>query len=125
VWPGLCYFPDFTRAEARAWWASLYGPYLQNGVDGVWNDMNEPAVFNVPGKTMPEDNVHRADSELGGTGPHARYHNIFGMEMIRATREGTIASGGEPARFALALKGILGKRLTYTALTGSELPQTC
>ena len=33
--------------------------------------------------------------------------------------------GTDAMRFALALKGILGKRLTYTALTGSELPQTC
>jgi hypothetical protein len=33
--------------------------------------------------------------------------------------------GDDAMRFALALKGILGKRLTYSALTGSELPQTC
>jgi transposase-like protein len=33
--------------------------------------------------------------------------------------------GSDAMRFALALKGIIGKRLTYTALTGSELPQTC
>jgi transposase-like protein len=33
--------------------------------------------------------------------------------------------GNDAARFIAGLKGILGKRLTYTALTGSELPQTC
>jgi hypothetical protein len=33
--------------------------------------------------------------------------------------------GNDATRFALALKGIIGKRLTYVALTGSELPQTC
>ncbi len=33
--------------------------------------------------------------------------------------------GNDASRFALSLKGIINKRLTYTALTGSELPQTC
>jgi len=33
--------------------------------------------------------------------------------------------GSDAMRFVLALKGIIGKRLTYAALTGSELPQTC
>jgi transposase-like protein len=33
--------------------------------------------------------------------------------------------GNDAFRFAAALKGIIGKRLTYTALIGSELPQTC
>ena len=33
--------------------------------------------------------------------------------------------GTDAMRFALALKGIVNKRLTYTALTGSELPETC
>jgi alpha-glucosidase len=47
--------------------------------------MNEPAVFDGPGLTMPLDNVHRG---FGG-GSHARFHNVYGMLMIMATREGT------------------------------------
>jgi len=104
----LCFFPDFTRADTRAWWAGLYAPFLARGVDGVWNDMNEPAVFKVKSKTMPEDNVHRADPELGGTGPHARYHNIYGMQMIRATREGMSAARPERRPFVLSRANFLG-----------------
>jgi alpha-glucosidase len=66
VWPGECVFPDYTNAKVREWWAGLYHDFMATGIDGVWNDMNEPAVFNVPSKTMPEDNWHRADPELGG-----------------------------------------------------------
>jgi alpha-glucosidase len=120
VWPGLCYFPDFTRADVRTWWASLYGPYLKSGVDGVWNDMNEPAVFNVPTKTMPEDNVHRADSELGGNGPHARYHNVFGMEMIRATRDGMMAARPDRRPFVLSRSGFLGSHRYGATWTGDN-----
>lgn len=47
--------------------------YFQQGVDGVWNDMNEPAVFVGPTMTMPETNVHRG---YGG-GNHSRFNNII------------------------------------------------
>jgi alpha-glucosidase len=70
VWPGDSRFPDYLRADVRDWWADLYPPFLSVGVDAVWNDMNEPAVFSSS-KTMPEDNIHRADAALGGTDTHA------------------------------------------------------
>ncbi len=120
VWPGLCFFPDFTRSATRAWWASLYAPFLAQGVDGIWNDMNEPAIFKTESKTMPEDNVHRADPELGGTGPHARYHNIFGMEMIRATRVGIAAARPEKRPFVLSRANFLGGQRYGATWTGDN-----
>ncbi len=42
----------------------LYGQFLSLGINGIWNDMNEPAVFNVDAKTMPRSNRHRADPDL-------------------------------------------------------------
>ena len=48
VWPGECVFPDFTMPETRAWWAGLYKDFIAQGIDGVWNDMNEPSVFSGP-----------------------------------------------------------------------------
>jgi len=120
VWPGRCYFPDFTRAEVRAWWAARYGPLLAQGVDGVWNDMNEPAIFNVPTKTMPEDNLHRADPELGGPGPHARYHNVYGMQMIRATREGLAAARPDRRPFVLSRANFLGGQRYGATWTGDN-----
>lgn len=101
VWPGPCVFPDFPQSKARLWWSSLVKDFTEYGVDGIWNDMNEPAVFKVKlskfltfhynisllninlsvfffqtvTKTMPETNVHRGDAELGGCQSHAHYHN--------------------------------------------------
>jgi alpha-glucosidase len=120
VWPGLCYFPDFTRAATRAWWAALYAPFLSQGVDGVWNDMNEPAVFKLPSKTMPEDNIHRADAELGGVGSHAQYHNVYGMEMIRATREGMVAARPDRRPFVLSRANFLGGQRYGATWTGDN-----
>jgi len=120
VWPGPCAFPDFTRAETRAWWAGLYREFLSSGIDGVWNDMNEPAVFEAPEKTMPGDNRHEADAALGGPGPHTKYHNIYGMQMVRATREGIQAARPEKRPFVLTRANFLGGHRYAATWTGDN-----
>ena len=45
VWPGRCCFPDFLREDVRRWFGDLYIPLLEAGIEGFWNDMNEPALF--------------------------------------------------------------------------------
>jgi len=86
VWPGLCCFPDFTNPEVRKWWAGLYKELIaETGVHAVWNDMNEPAVMEVPTKTAPLDTRHDYD---GHPCTHRKAHNIYGTQMIRATYEG-------------------------------------
>ena len=45
VWPGRCCFPDFLREDVRRWFGDLYMPLLEAGIEGFWNDMNEPALF--------------------------------------------------------------------------------
>lgn len=90
VWPGPSVFPDFTRKAARDWWGGLYSGFLDMGIAGFWNDMNEPAIFETPTKTMPLDTVHRVDSDdfAARDASHAEVHNIYGMENARATFEG-------------------------------------
>lgn len=86
VWPGECYFPDFTRPEVRDWWSGLFKELIEDlGVKGVWNDMNEPAVMEVPNKTFPDDVRHDYD---GNPCSHRKAHNVYGMQMARATYQG-------------------------------------
>ncbi len=86
VWPGECYFPDFTRPEVREWWSGLYREMIEDiGVRGVWNDMNEPALFEVESKTFPMDVRHDYD---GHPCSHRKAHNVYGMQMARATYNG-------------------------------------
>ncbi|MGC1516921.1 MAG: glycoside hydrolase family 31 protein [Maribacter sp.] len=86
VWPGECNFPDFTNPEVREWWAELYKEFMTEiGVHAVWNDMNEPAVMEVPSKTAPLDTRHDYD---GHPCTHRKAHNVYGMQMVRATYEG-------------------------------------
>jgi alpha-glucosidase len=95
VWPGPAVFPDYTRAQTRDWWGTLYKEFATEGVSGFWNDMNEPSVFGGPGNTMPLDNIHRiegasAEGFADRTATHAEIHNIFGMQNERATYEGLL-----------------------------------
>ena len=45
VWPGKVHFPDFMKSETRNWFGEKYQILLDMGIDGFWNDMNEPAIF--------------------------------------------------------------------------------
>jgi alpha-glucosidase len=120
VWPGPCVFPDFTRAATRAWWSGLVGGFAGSGADGIWNDMNEPAIFDVDSKTMPETNRHRADPELGGSGPHLRYHNVYGSLMARATYEGLLAARPDRRPFVLTRAGFIGSQRYAACWTGDN-----
>ncbi|GJP38512.1 hypothetical protein CLOM_g1878 [Closterium sp. NIES-68] len=84
-WPGSSSYLDVLSPEIRAWWAgkfaySSYGGSTPNLY--IWNDMNEPSVFNGPEVTMPKDNLH-----FGGV-EHRDVHNAYGYYYHLATAEG-------------------------------------
>jgi len=121
VWPGLCVWPDFTRAGVRAWWGRRTAEFAEAaGADGIWNDMNEPAVFEVREKSMPETVRHEADAELGGPGFHTRYHNVYGMQMARATFEGLRAARPDRRPFVLSRANYIGGQRFAAAWTGDN-----
>ena len=106
VWPGLTHFTDFFQPEAREWFGRQYAFYTEQGVEGFWNDMNEPAIFYseytsrlskkdfIPGgdgNYQPGTNLvdyknffHQID---GKTVVHHDVHNAFGYLMTRSAGE--------------------------------------
>ena len=120
VWPGMCAFPDYTRPETCEWWAGLYKDFMAQGIDGVWNDMNEPAVFGGPDSTMPVDNWHRGGGKLLA-GSHAKYHNVYGMLMVKASREGILAANPKKRPFVLTRSNYLGGHRYAATWTGDNV----
>jgi len=116
VWPGNCVFPDFTMEETRTWWATLYKDFMAQGVDGVWNDMNEPAVFNDT-MTANRDAWHRG---FGG-GFHERFHNVYGFLMIKASRDGIMAANPDKRPFVLSRANFLGGQRYGATWTGDNV----
>lgn len=119
VWPGPCAFPDFTRPETRTWWGSLYKDYMAKGIDGVWNDMNEPSVFDGPDGTMPTDNIHRGGGDLQPD-VHLRYHDVYGMLMVKASRDGILKVNPDKRPFVLSRSGYLGSHRYAATWTGDN-----
>ena len=82
VWPGKSVYPDFLNSKTRAWWADNQKIMMNDGVSGIWNDMNEPASFKGP---LPDDVIFDND---GIKVSHKEAHNVYGHFMAKATYEG-------------------------------------
>ncbi|MGK0185799.1 MAG: alpha-glucosidase [Verrucomicrobiales bacterium] len=117
VWPGECVFPDFTRPDVRDWWAGLFKELIaDDGVAGVWNDMNEPAVFEMG--TFPRDVRHDYD---GNPCSHRKAHNIYGMQMVRASCDGVQRFNGGQRPFLITRSAYAGTQRYCSGWTGDNV----
>ena len=118
VWPQECVFPDFTHPRVREWWGHLYGAlYLEQGVAGFWNDMNEPAVFKTSRLTFPDEVRHDYDGQLTN---HQKAHNIYGQQMARATYEGLKKLDPKRRPFVLTRASFAGGQRHAATWTGDN-----
>jgi len=118
VWPGACHFPDYTKPSVREWWSTLYEDMVKNdGVHGFWNDMNEPADFNEK-KTFPRHIRHDFD---GHPCSHRRAHNVYGTQMVRATRDGIAQYNDGKRPFVITRSAYAGAWRYSSAWTGDNI----
>jgi len=110
VWPGRCHFPDFLNEKVREWWGEAFTALTQPGVEGFWNDMNEPAAWgqNIPwlvkfgGRFMPE------------------IRNVYGMQMARATYNGAKKLLNNKRPFVLTRAAYCGTQRYSAVWTGDN-----
>lgn len=117
VWPGNCVFPDFSSKGVREWWGGLYKGLVDAGVDGFWNDMNEPAVFDVPSRTMDDDVVF---DDSGLQSSHRKMHNVYGLLMAKASFEGLKKLQDPKRPFLLSRSGFSGIQRYAAVWTGDN-----
>ena len=115
VWPGWCCFPDFSRKQTREWWGTLYQGLIDAGVDGFWNDMNEPATW---GGTFPDVIVFNNDGDVTD---HSEMHNLYGALMAKATYEGVLKLKENERPFVLTRSGYVGVQRYATIWTGDNV----
>ncbi|MFC5712943.1 glycoside hydrolase family 31 protein [Thalassorhabdus alkalitolerans] len=116
VWPGNSAFPDFTNEKTRKWWGDKHDFYVDKGIEGIWNDMNEPAVFNET-KTMDTEVMHGND---GDPKTHRELHNVYGLLMGKATYEGMKAQLKGKRPFLLTRAGYSGVQRYAAVWTGDN-----
>ncbi len=145
VWPGKCVFPDFLRDDVKKWWTEQHKSLFQAGVDGIWNDMNEPAVvwddekgeellklaksefdFSVLGrlKALPyqrsyeEEIIHTDD--FGKKWKHVKIRNVYATLEAMATKDAfeKFKNGKRP--FILSRAGFAGIQKYAAVWTGDN-----
>jgi len=117
-WPGNSAYSDFLNPDARDYYADQYklDKYKGSTEDlHVWNDMNEPSVFNGPEVTMHKDNLHHGGVE------HRDMHNIYGHLYTMATYEGLLRRSEAKLRpFVLTRSAFAGTQRYAALWTGDN-----
>ncbi len=113
VWPSWAYFPDFTRKETRTWWGNNLGRLLKKGVQGFWNDMNEPSAW---GQAVPEL-VQFYDNGIGASLKKIR--NVYALEMAKATHDALLEFSGK-RHLILSRSGFAGIQRYAAVWTGDN-----
>jgi len=122
-WPGSSSYLDLVNPAVRDYFSSRYSlANYQGSTENlyIWNDMNEPSVFNGPEVTMPKDCLHHGGLE------HRDIHNQFGHLMLMASYRGLLLRSGEqePAKykrpFILTRSGFAGSQRYAAIWTGDN-----
>ncbi|KAM9466325.1 neutral alpha-glucosidase C isoform 3-T3 [Clarias gariepinus] len=118
-WPDDSCYLDFSSSRTRSWYARQFSLDNYKGSTEslfVWNDMNEPSVFNGPEQTMPKDVVHFSGWE------HRELHNLYGFYQHMATVEGLMTrSGGMERPFVLSRSFFAGSQRMGAIWTGDNV----
>lgn len=118
-WPGSSSWPDYLNPDVCEWWANKFDPEFFPGFPGgivdIWNDMNEPSVFNGPEVTAPKDLVHYNGWE------HRDVHNIYGYLMTKATWTGLMKHRPNVRPFILTRSFFAGSQKYCAAWTGDNM----
>ena len=127
VWPGDVHWPDFSKPHARSWWAEQHRRYLDTGVTGFWNDMNEPAILG--GRDFPDDvrfaygdrDTAEGDGAARGGTDHREAHNVYGLLMAQATYDGLREIRPDERPFLLTRACFSGSQRYAAAWTGDNV----
>ncbi|HTE02036.1 MAG TPA: TIM-barrel domain-containing protein [Mucilaginibacter sp.] len=113
VWPGWCNFADFTSVKGRNWWNKQMKFFADAGISGIWNDMNE---FSTWGQKAPDNILFDYD---GKPTTHLEAHNVYGLQMVRASYEGARQHMAERP-FILSRSGYAGLQRYSAIWTGDN-----
>lgn len=120
-WPGDSRYPDFANKEMRLFWSQQFqfDKYVESTKDlFIWNDMNEPSIFNGPEVSMPISNIHHY---YGQEVRHSELHNLYGFYVHEATFDGLLLRSDNKLRpFVLSRSFFAGSQKYGAIWTGDN-----
>lgn len=111
--PLKVHLPDYTNPKARQWWIDKMQWMQVNGINGYWNDMNEPAVG---GSYLPNNLVFDFD---GRKATSAEAKNVYGFQMARSSYEAGLKYRNGQRPFVLTRSGFAGVQ-RYSAMWSGD-----
>ncbi|KAH0476852.1 MAG: hypothetical protein KVP17_003051 [Porospora cf. gigantea B] len=118
-WPGRSVYPDFLDPRVREVWMGHLAGWLDwDNRLHVWNDMNEPSVFESPEMTLPKDARHVDGRE------HREVHNLYGMFYHRTTFEGLMRARPSKRPFVLSRAFFVGSQKYGAIWFGDSISST-
>lgn len=117
VWPGKAVYTDYTLEAAARCWGDLHRAYLDHGVAGIWNDMNEPSDFvDQTGRTQMDVVTY----DGGTNSPYAANRNVFALNEARATYEGLLRLRPNDRPYIITRAAYAGIQRYSTMWTGDN-----
>lgn len=125
VWPDRALFPDFAREDVRLWWGGQHSESLvAMGVDGIWNDMNEPTVFDRPFDSgtsrMRPFPLGLSHGDEGGRASHLEVRNLYGALEGQATYEGLVRLRPQARPWVLTRSAYVGSQSSCVSWMGDN-----
>ncbi len=114
VWPGWCHFTDYTSTKGRNYWKKEMKFFTENGVSGIWNDMNEIATW---GQKIPSNVLFDFD---GRKGTILEAHNVYGSLMAKTSYDGFRENAINERPFILTRAGYSGMQRYSAIWTGDN-----
>ena len=112
-WPGMSSYVDYFNPAARKFYADQYllENFQLNAVDtGIWNDMNEPTVFDVPEKTISKDSIHYEGWE------HRNLHSMYALMQVKGTHDGIMRRASNQLRPFILTRAFFSGVQRYSAI---------
>ena len=130
LWPGVSVFPDFFQPEAQEFWADEHKFLFEQGIEGIWNDMNEPSfwkselrfkdlVIPLRGEENPKM-YHRINNKKVA---HSYCRNLYGQKQAQATLRAFQKFKPGKRHFILSRSGFAGIQRYAGIWTGDNLSQ--
>ncbi|UHH00621.1 TIM-barrel domain-containing protein [Pseudomonas sp. 7-41] len=144
------YYPDLGRPEVQTWWGQQYQYLLSAGLEMIWQDMTDPAIYayydtpqmqqaandivdsNPPyGEAPPPEEIRVLSpwktapldlmvTSFGSQVPHAEVHNAYGLLLSEATYNGLGQLRPQQRNFIIARGGYAGLQRYAALWTGDS-----
>ncbi|CAI5760074.1 unnamed protein product [Candida verbasci] len=115
-WPGESVWIDTLNPNSQSYWNNNHLQFMKNNKNlHLWNDMNEPSVFNGPETSSPKDNLHFGNYE------HRSIHNLYGLTYHESTYKSLINRNSNIRPFILTRSYFSGSQRTSAMWTGDNM----